>query len=178
MKGPIIATLLVITSLFLGCTEKGKEAQDKAKEAPSPSGKEAAEAEQKQIDEITKDLGVLSRGLATAAEMEDLSGAIEPGAPIKRKRCPSMKAPVPQKIEDVESGYVATNDDKNIETFKCAKWEPPKPLKFQINVTGDDKSLKIIGARKLGAKTVEVTLVGTYDASGSLKFGKPEVVRK
>lgn len=175
MKGRTIATLLVITSSLLSCTEKGKEAPDKAKEAqPGPS----AEAEQKQIDDITKDLQVLTRGLVSAAEMEDLSGTIEPGAPIKRKRCPSMKAPVPQKIEDVESGYVATNDDKNIETFKCAKWEPPKPLKFQVNVTGDDKGLKVIGARRFGTKTVEVTLVGTYDGTGSLSFGKPEVVRK
>lgn len=200
--------LLVFTVTTVGCTDKAKDAFDRGKAAQeaadfpaalaaykeaqaanpdSPSGKEATtkisevEKAQKQIDEMTEGVSGLAKALSGASAREEgTPELIDPDKPvaIKTAKCPPLKAAVPQKIEDVDGGYVATNDDKNAPTFKCAKWEPPKPLKFQVNVAGDDKAMKVIGARRFGTKVVEVTLAGTYDASGSLKFGKPELSRR
>lgn len=204
----LLLVLVFIVTTVIGCTDKAKDALDKGKAAQeaadfpaalaafkeaqaagpdSPSGKEAAskiaevEKAQKQVDEMTEGVSGLAKALSGASAREEgTPELIDPDKPvaIKTAKCPPLKAPVPQKIEDVEGGYVATNDDRNAPTFKCAKWEPPKPLKFQINVTGDEKTLKVVGARKFGTKVVEVTLAGTYDASGSLKFGKPELARR
>ncbi len=203
----LVIALFTVTCLT-ACTDKAKDALDKGKAAQeqadfpaalaaykeaqaaspdSPSGKEAAtkitevEKAQKQIDEMTEGVSGLAKALSGASAREEgTPELIDPDKPvaIKTAKCPPLKAAVPQKIEDVEGGYVPTNDDKNVPTFKCAKWELPKPLKFQVNVTGDDKAMKVTGARRFGTKVVEVTLTGTYDASGGLKFGKPELAKR
>ncbi len=208
MRPILLVFVLFTATCLIGCTDKGKDALDKGKAAQeaadfpaalaaykeaqtanpdSPSGREAAtkiaevEKSQKQIDEMTEGVSGLAKALSGASAREEgTPELIDPDKPvaIKTAKCPPLKTPVPQKIEDVEGGYVATNDDKNAPTFKCARWEPPKPLKFQVNVTGDDKTLKVTGARKFGAKIVEVTLTGTYDGSGGLKFGKPELAKR